>query len=63
MATHPNVSMIEAYRRPSGGLGGEYNGVELDWEPGEPPVPFDARLLPIWRAIERHMQRPRQRKN
>lgn len=56
MATHPVRSMIWALRRPSGGLGGQVNGVEIDWEPGDQPIQMDERLRHWWNAIERHMK-------
>ncbi len=59
MPTKPRVSQLNAYRRPSGGLGGVLNGVELDWEPGDPRIAYDARLRPYWTAIQRHMAKPR----
>lgn len=58
MATHAQFSKIESLRRPSGGLGGEYNGVELDWEPGD-YLEYDPRLQPIWLALKMHVAKHR----
>lgn len=59
MSTHRNASIINDWRRPSGGLCTMVDGLEIDWEPGDPPIEYDPRLERYWIAIKRHMARPK----
>lgn len=59
MATHPTRSIINDWRRPSGGLGATVGDIEIDWEPGDLPIPLQPELGPYWQAIQRHMAHPR----